>query len=173
MNVLALFKNITTFIFDIDGVLTDGSVLVLENGIQARRMSIRDGFALQLAVKTGYRVLAVSGSRTSPVAERLHQLGITDVNFSVLDKHVFIKTYLAEKHLNPAEVLYMGDDLPDLPVMELVGLRTCPHDAAPELKIAVHYISPFNGGYGCARDVIEKVLKLNDRWGFHPGVPSG
>ena len=89
-----LFKNITTFIFDIDGVLTDGSVLLLESGMQARRMSIKDGFALQLAVKTGYRVLAVSGSSPSPVIDRLNKLGIHEVHMSVLDKRSFVVSYI-------------------------------------------------------------------------------
>lgn len=172
MNILELFKKITTFIFDMDGVLTDGSVLVLETGLQARRMSIKDGFALQLAVKTNYRVVVISGGSPSPVVDRLNKLGITEVHFSVRDKKTFITTYIEKNKLKSGEVLYMGDDLPDLPAMSAVGLPACPADAAPEIKEAVHYISPFNGGCGCARDVIEKVLKLNDHWGYHPEIAS-
>ena len=104
-----LFKKITTFIFDIDGVLTDGSVLVLENGLQARRMSIKDGFALQLAVKTGYRVLVVSGSSPSPVIERLNKLGINEVHMSVLNKKYFVDVYMEKNKLEKAEVLYKCD----------------------------------------------------------------
>jgi 3-deoxy-D-manno-octulosonate 8-phosphate phosphatase (KDO 8-P phosphatase) len=172
MNILELFKKITTFIFDVDGVLTDGSVLVLETGQQARRMSIKDGFALQLAIKINYRIVVVSGSNPSPVVDRLNKLGITEVHFSILDKKTFITTYIKKNKLKSGEVLYMGDDLPDLPAMSVVGLSACPADAAPEIKEAVHYISPFNGGCGCVRDVIEKVLKLNDHWGYHPEVAS-
>jgi 3-deoxy-D-manno-octulosonate 8-phosphate phosphatase (KDO 8-P phosphatase) len=166
------FKPITTFIFDIDGVLTDGTVLVLENGLQARRMSIRDGFALQLAVKCGYRVIIVSGSSPSPVVDRLNKLGITEVHLPVLDKKIFIRTYIERNNLKKEQVLFMGDDLPDLPAMSVVGLSACPADAAPEIKETVEYISPLNGGAGCVRDVIEKVLKGNDQWKFHPEVAS-
>jgi 3-deoxy-D-manno-octulosonate 8-phosphate phosphatase (KDO 8-P phosphatase) len=167
-----LFKNITTFIFDIDGVLTDGSVLVMENGLQARRMSIRDGFALQLAIKTGYRVIAVSGSSPSPVIDRLNKLGIAEVNMSVPDKKSFIASYIEKNKIKKEEVLYMGDDIPDLPVMPVVGLASCPADAAPEIIEAVNYISPLNGGYGCVRDVIEKVLRLNGHWHYRDDVAS-
>jgi 3-deoxy-D-manno-octulosonate 8-phosphate phosphatase (KDO 8-P phosphatase) len=167
-----LFKNITTFIFDIDGVLTDGSVLLLESGMQARRMSIKDGFALQLAVKTGYRVLAVSGSSPSPVIDRLNKLGVHDVHMSVLDKRSFVVSYIDKNKLKKEEILFMGDDLPDLPVMPVVGLASCPADAAPELLEVVNYISPVRGGLGCVRDVIEKVLRLNNHWHHRDDVAS-
>lgn len=172
MSTSQLFEPITTFIFDVDGVLTDGTVLVLENGLQARRMSIRDGFALQLAVKCGYRVIIVSGSSPSPVVDRLSKLGITEIHMSVLDKKTWVAGYIAKNKLNKAEVLYMGDDLPDLPVMEIAGLPACPADAATEIKETARYISPVKGGHGCVRDVIEKVLKLNDHWKYHPEVAS-
>jgi 3-deoxy-D-manno-octulosonate 8-phosphate phosphatase (KDO 8-P phosphatase) len=167
-----LFKDITTFIFDIDGVLTDGSVLVLENGLQARRMSIKDGFALQLAVKNGYRVLAVSGSSPSPVIDRLNKLGVKEVHMSVLDKKSFVDSYMEKNKLKKKEVLYMGDDMPDLPVMSAVGLSSCPADAAFEILQVAKYVSPLNGGYGCVRDVIEKVLRPNDHWRYHDDVAS-
>ena len=171
-NVLELFKKITTFIFDVDGVLTDGTLLLLENGLQARRMNIKDGFALQLAVKSGYRILIVSGSQSTPVMQRLEKLGIPDVHMSVLDKKALIEEYMKKNNLQAAEVLYMGDDLPDLPVMPVVGLSSCPADAANEVKQAAVYISSINGGYGCVRDVIEKVLKLNDHWNYRSDVAS-
>jgi 3-deoxy-D-manno-octulosonate 8-phosphate phosphatase (KDO 8-P phosphatase) len=166
------FKDITTFIFDTDGVLTDGTILIMENGEQARRMSIKDGFALQLAIKCGYRVIVLSGANSLPAADRLNKLGIKDVHMSVLDKKSFIDDYINKTKLKKEEVLFMGDDLPDLPAMTAVGLSTCPADAAVEIKEAVQYISPFNGGNGCARDVIEKVLKPNDHWKFQPGIAS-
>jgi 3-deoxy-D-manno-octulosonate 8-phosphate phosphatase (KDO 8-P phosphatase) len=169
---MANFKDVTTFIFDVDGVLTDGTVIVLENGLQARRMSIKDGFALQLAVKSGYRVIVVSGSSPSPVVDRLNKLGITDVHMAVLDKAAFITNFIATNKLKTEEVLYMGDDLPDLPAMSVVGLSTCPSDAAPEIVAVVKYISSVKGGEGCARDVIEQVLKVNGHWKFVPGIAS-
>ncbi|HEY6502400.1 MAG TPA: HAD hydrolase family protein [Chitinophagaceae bacterium] len=172
MNTDPLFKQITTFIFDVDGVLTDGMVLVLENGLQARRMSIKDGFALQLAVKSNYRVIVVSGAGPSPVVDRLNKLGITGIHMPVLDKKAFIEEYIQQNKLKKEEVLFMGDDLPDLPAMSVIGLSSCPADAATEIKETVQYVSVYNGGYGCVRDVIEKVLKLNGHWKFHPDVAS-
>jgi 3-deoxy-D-manno-octulosonate 8-phosphate phosphatase (KDO 8-P phosphatase) len=172
MSVPPQFKPITTFIFDVDGVLTDGTVLVLENGLQARSMSIKDGFALQLAVKSDYHVVIVSGSTPSPVVDRLTKLGITAIHMAVLDKQSFISDYIEKNKLKKEQVLFMGDDLPDLPAMSIVGLSACPADAAEEIRDAVTYISPSKGGHGCVRDVIEKVLKSNDHWKYHPEVAS-
>jgi 3-deoxy-D-manno-octulosonate 8-phosphate phosphatase (KDO 8-P phosphatase) len=172
MNVLQQFKQVTTFIFDIDGVLTDGTVLVLDNGLQARRMHIKDGFALQMALKNGFRVLIVSGGNSPQVMQRLEKLGVTDVHMSVLDKKAFIHDYARTNRLKKEELLYMGDDLPDLPVMSIVGVACCPADAVTEIKEAVHYISPLAGGSACVRDVIEKVLRLNDKWHYEEGIAS-
>ncbi|MBC7948167.1 MAG: HAD hydrolase family protein [Chitinophagaceae bacterium] len=166
------FATITTFIFDIDGVLTDGTVLVMENGVQARRMSIKDGFALQLAVKKGYRIIIISGSAPSPVIDRLAKLGITDVNMEVLDKKSFISSLMNQHGIKIEEVLFMGDDLPDLPAMSVVGLPACPSDAADEIREVVKYVSPRKGGCGCVRDVIERVMKHKGDWEFHPDVAS-
>ncbi len=166
------FGHISTFIFDVDGVLTDGMVLVLENGLQARRMSIRDGYALQLAVKKGYRLVVISGAAASPVTDRLDKLGIREVHMGVKDKRSFIEHYINANGLSSGEVLFMGDDLPDLGALQAVGLGCCPADAAPEIKEKAVYISPLQGGAGCARDVIEKVLKANGHWGAEEGVVS-
>ena len=172
MNILQLFKNITTFIFDVDGVLTDGTVLVLEDGVQARRMNIKDGLALQMAVKNGYKVLIVSGGNSPEVVNRLEKLGITDIHMSVFDKQAFVSAYMTKNNLSKGQVLFMGDDLPDLPAMSLVGLPVCPADAVTEVKEFVQYISPLNGGEACVREVIEKVLKLNDHWNYRADVTS-
>ncbi len=172
MNLLSLFEKIKCFAFDVDGVLTDGTVLVLDNGIQARRMHIKDGFALQMAIKNGYRVLIVSGGNSPQVVDRLSKLGINEVHMSVLDKANFLSNYIKEQKLKPEEILYMADDLPDLPAMSVVGLSACPADAVPEIREAVTYISPVNGGFGCVRDVIEKVLRLHDKWHYRPDVAS-
>ena len=172
MNVLQLFKTITTFIFDVDGVLTDGTVLVLENGLQARRMHVKDGFALQMAVKNNYDVLIISGGNSPQVMNRLENLGIKNVHMGVADKKTFVNDYMVQKGLAKEHVLYMADDLPDLPVMKIVGLPCCPADAVNEIKESVIYISRFNGGHTCVRDVIEKVLKLNDHWNYRPDIAS-
>jgi 3-deoxy-D-manno-octulosonate 8-phosphate phosphatase (KDO 8-P phosphatase) len=172
MNMLEGFQKVTTFIFDVDGVLTDGTVLVLENGLQARRMNIKDGFALQMAIKNGYHVLIVSGGNSPQVANRLEKLGVKDVHMAVGDKKAFVSEYIQKHKLRKDQLLYMADDLPDLPVMSLVGMACCPADAVNEIKEAVHYISPLKGGDACVRDVIEKVLKLNDHWHYRDDVAS-
>ena len=172
MNIPDIFKKITTFIFDIDGVLTDGTVLVLENGLQARRMSIRDGYALQLAIKKGYRLLVISGANASPVTDRLNKLGIKEVHMTVLNKKSFVEKYMAANKLGFDEVLYMGDDMPDRDVMAMVGLAVCPADAVEEIRAISKYISPSTGGNGCVRDVIEQVLKCNDDWHHQDDVAS-
>ena len=161
---LTKLKDITTFIFDVDGVLTDGSVFVTETGEQSRAFNIKDGYALQLAVKCGYNVCAISGSRSKTAIYRLNSLGITDVFIGAHVKVNKFKDYLESKHILPANVLYMGDDIPDLSVMKLAGLPVCPADAVEEIKAVSQYVSPYGGGKGCARDVIEKVLKVQDKW---------
>lgn len=167
MNILSLFKIVRTFIFDVDGVMTDGTLLVLENGQLSRKMHIRDGYALQLAVRRGYQVAVISGGRSEAVIRRLEGLGVRDIFLGVEDKKQVLQTYLSGRKLSPEQTLYMGDDLPDLQAMQLTGLRCCPSDSCPEIKAICQYISPFPGGTGCVRDVIEKVLKLNGHW---PGL---
>lgn len=164
MNILALFKPIRVFVLDVDGVLTDGTLQLLKDGILSRKMHIRDGYALQLAVKTGYRVAVISGGSSGEVARRLEGLGVSDVFMSVEDKRQVLERYLADHDLSPEAVLYMGDDLPDYQAMQIAGLKACPSDACVEIKTIAHYVSPFRGGEGCVRDVIEKVLKLNEGW---------
>lgn len=171
MSILDQFKQITTFVFDMDGVLTDGTVYVLDSG-QFRRMNIKDGFALQLAVKKGYRVAVISGSTSDPAVERLHKLGIQDVFMGVKDKKARLQEYMRQHHLQRTEVLMMGDDVPDYEVMRSVGMACAPADAAIEIKGIAHYISLLPGGMGCVRDVIEKVLKLNDHWDLHTNTAS-
>lgn len=172
MNVLAYFHQVTTFVFDIDGVLTDGTVLLLENGLQARQMHVKDGLALQMALKNGYRVVIISGGYSEPVIGRFQKLGVTEVFLDVKDKKAFLENYLQANGLSWNEVLFMGDDLPDVAVLQAVGVATCPSDAVMEVKKVAKYISPLRGGFGCVRDVIEKVLKLNDHWRFDTGVTS-
>src|SRR5258705_236163 len=133
-------------------------VLVMEDGLQARRMNIKDGFALQMAEKNGYRVLVISGGNSPQVTQRLEKLGISNVHMAVLDKKTILLEYMSENKLKAEEVLYMGDDLPDLPAMSVVGIPCCPADAVSEVKEAVQYISPLNGGNACVRDEIDSSL---------------
>jgi len=167
MNSLSLFKLVSTFVFDVDGVMTDGTLLVLEDGQFARRMHIRDGYALQLAVRRGYQVAVISGGRSGAVATRLQLLGISDVFLGVEDKAAVLETYLRKKQLDRARTLYMGDDIPDLEAIRMAGIRTAPRDACPEIRAECQYISPLKGGEGCVRDVIEKVLRLRGDWPAH------
>lgn len=164
MNVLQLFKPINTFVFDVDGVLTDGTLLVLPNGVMARRMNIKDGYALQLAVKKGYHVVIISGGISTEVQERLHKLGVQHVFMQVQDKVAVLTEFMQQHNVSKHQVLFMGDDMPDAPAMRLVDLPACPADAATDIKAIAQYISPIHGGAGCARDVIEKVLKLQGNW---------
>lgn len=172
MNVLEHFQDISTFVFDVDGVMTDGSVLLLENGLQARKMNIKDGLALQMALTNGYRVLILSGGASEPVISRLQYLGLSEIHLGLKDKLRSLEIYLEQNNIRWEHTLYMGDDLPDVPVLEKVGLACCPADAVIEVKKICKYISPVPGGSGCVRDVIEKVLKLNDHWKYHPAVSS-
>lgn len=172
MNVLADFKKIKAFVLDVDGVLTDGSLLLLDDGQMARRMNIKDGYALQLAIKKGYHILVISGGSSDAVKLRLQKLGVVEVYMGVSDKKQVLLQYVSKYALNWDEVLYMGDDIPDMIPMQLAGLPCCPADAVPEIRNISSYISPVNGGYGCVRDVIEKVLKLNDHWDLDSSVPS-
>ena len=162
--MLDKLKDINTFIFDVDGVLTDGGVFVAESGEQTRQFNIKDGYAIQLAVKCGYNVCAISGSRSKIAHYRLNSLGVTDVFIGAHTKELNFKIYIEEKGVNPQNVMYMGDDIPDLEVMKMVGLPVCPADAAEEIKAVSAYISPLNGGKGCVRDVIEKTLKIQQKW---------
>jgi 3-deoxy-D-manno-octulosonate 8-phosphate phosphatase (KDO 8-P phosphatase) len=164
MNILELFAPIRTFVFDIDGVMTDGSLLVTETGDLLRSMNIRDGYATELAVKKGYNVWVISGGKQEAPAIRLRKLGVKETHIAVPDKKKLLLELFEKYKAEPAQALYMGDDIPDYAVMQICGLPTCPADAAPEIKSVAQYISPLNGGAGCVRDVIEKVLKLNGDW---------
>lgn len=172
MNVLANFKEIKAFVLDVDGVLTDGSLLLLEDGQMVRKMNIKDGYALQLAIKKGYHILVISGGNSEAVKLRLQKLGVVEVYMNVSDKEKILLEYVSRYNMKWEEVLYMGDDIPDLVPMKLAGLPCCPADAVPEIKNISHYVSQVNGGYGCVRDIIEKVLKLNGHWNLDSSVPS-
>lgn len=172
MQILTRFKTITTFVFDMDGVLTDGTILLDNENNWLRKMNIRDGYALQIAAKYGYRILVISGSNSNPVLERLHRLGIKEVFMNERDKAGFLKKYMQDNKLSPGEILFMGDDIPDYFCIKMAGIGSCPSDAALEIKEIASYISNCKGGQGCVRDVIEKVLKLNDKWPLQNNIPS-
>lgn len=171
-NVLSLLKNITTFVFDVDGVLTNGNILIMPNGLMARQMNIKDGYALQLAVKKNYNVIVISGGNSAEVKERMQLLGVQDVYMRITDKKACLEEYMLINHLRKEEVLFMGDDIPDYEVMLYAGVGCCPADAAQEIISIAHYISPLKGGEGCGRDVIEKVMKLRGDWQVDTHIKS-
>ena len=162
-----IMNDITTFVFDVDGVLTDGSVFVTNEGEILRTMNIRDGYALKAAVESGYHVCIISGGSNEGVRVRLRNLGIKDIHLGSPDKVKTFKEYAELYNINPEQVLYMGDDIPDYHVMQLVGLPSCPQDACPEIKTISSYISHKIGGKGAARDVIEQVMRVQGKWTTH------
>lgn len=155
---------ITTFIFDYDGVLTNGVVLITNSGDQLRTGHVKDGYALQLAIKSGYRVAVISGGYSESMRHRCNALKLTDVFLGVENKIRVFEDYIQDIGVSPNEVLYMGDDIPDYQVMLRVGMPVCPADAAEEIRKISRYISHFNGGEGCVRDVIEQVMKIQGKW---------
>ena len=166
------FNNIKAFAFDVDGVLTNGSLIILPNNVMARTMNVKDGYALQLAIKKGYKIAIISGGNSTEVVERLALLGIADVYMNVKNKVAALEDFVAKHNINKNEILFMGDDMPDIDVMHQVGLPCCPADAVDEIKNISKYISPIAGGQGCARDVIEKVMKLAGTWVHNDCVSS-
>ena len=159
-----LLPNITTLIFDVDGVLTNGMITIMPDGEMIRHMNIKDGYALKSAVNEGFNVCIISGGTNEGVRTRLANLGIKDIYLGAHDK---IKQYqeLVEKYnLQPENVLYMGDDVPDFPVMKLVGFPCCPNDAAREIQQVSKYISDKKGGDGCVRDIIEQIMRVQGKW---------
>ena len=157
-------KHITTFVFDVDGVLTDGTILLTTTGEMLRIMHTKDGFAMKTALQAGFNVCIISGGTNDGVRLRLEALGITDVYLGAHNKIEQLNEYMTNQNIKHENVLYMGDDIPDYPVMKLVGLPTCPQDAVPEIKVISKYISHKKGGKGCVRDVIEQVLKVQGKW---------
>lgn len=159
-----MLTKVTTFIFDYDGVMTDGTVYMDSNGDPLRTSNVKDGYALQLAGKLGYHVAVISGAVVTNITRRLNMLGVKDVFTGVPDKIVKLEEYMEENHLSSEQVVFMGDDIPDLQVMKRVGVAACPADAAEEVKQISRFISDRPGGRGCVRDIIEQTLKAQGKW---------
>lgn len=164
LNFKERLTKITTLMFDVDGVMTDGKVLVMENGEMVRNMNSKDGYALNLAVKKGYRIVIITGGNNQAIKNALERNGVTDVFIKQHDKLACYTEYIQKNKLRHEEIVFMGDDLPDHEIMSLVGLAVCPNDAAPEIKAICQYISPRNGGEACVRDIIEQVLRVQGNW---------
>jgi len=156
-------NDITTFIFDVDGVLTDGSVSLFKGEV-VRTLNSRDGYALQYAAKMGYSIFIISGGSSTEVENRLLKLGATEVFMGSINKVEIYNKLKSKYNINDVNVAYMGDDIPDYNVMKMVGLSACPQDAAVEIKHISHYQSPFMGGRHCVRDLVEQVLRVQGKW---------
>lgn len=163
-NYKELLQDITTFVFDVDGVFTDSSILITTRGELLRKMSVRDGYAVKVALQRGYRICVISGGTNEGVRERLRALGVSDIYLGAAYKEETLRDYLMDYQIEAREVLYMGDDIPDIPAMQLSGMVACPQNAVPEVKRISHYISHLEGGEGCVRDIIEQVLKVRGDW---------
>ncbi|QCR23684.1 HAD family hydrolase [Pontibacter sp. SGAir0037] len=155
---------INTFIFDVDGVLTDGALYVFADGEKVRAFNIKDGFAMKHALRQGYRVAIISGKNEPGVRVRLEELGIEDIYLGAEDKVDVFEDYIYLQGIHPATVAYMGDDMPDLEVMQRCGVRACPADAADDIREISTFISTKGGGKGAARELIEKIMKEQDTW---------
>lgn len=164
MAYLELFRQVRAFVFDVDGVFTNNEVLVTEEGTLVRTMHIRDGYAIKAAVRAGYPIAIITGGKSEGVKKRFADLGVKDIYLGKTDKMDAFDEFVHLYDLNPSEILYMGDDLPDYPVMRRVGCPVCPADAAQELFPIAVYISPYAGGHGCVRDVVQQVMALQGEW---------
>ena len=163
-NLIPQMKEIKAFAFDIDGVLTKGDVLVNEEGQMLRSVNIKDGYALQHAVKQGYPIAIISGGKSEGMRKRFEGLGLQHIYLGQEHKEAAFADFLLKVNLQPQQVAYMGDDMPDLPLIQQVGLGCCPKDAAIDIKDIAQYISPNNGGEACVRELIERVMKIQNTW---------
>lgn len=159
-----ILPQITTFIFDVDGVLTNGKVLITSQGEMYREMDTKDGYALKCALLQGYKICIISGGTNEGVRNRLKALGIYDIYLGAHHKQEPYQDLLDSYNLSPDEILYMGDDVPDIEVMKQVALGTCPADAVIDVKNMADYVSPKKGGEGCVRDIIEQTLRVQGKW---------
>lgn len=163
-NYKALLSKVDTFIFDYDGVMTDGKLMLQHDGQPLRTANVKDGYVLQLAVKLGYRVVIISGGISKSVENRFEALKVKDVFLGVPNKLEVFEKFVTDNKLSPEQIVYMGDDIPDYNVMKKVGVPVCPSDAVEEIKDISVYISDKQGGHGCVRDIIEQVLKVQGKW---------
>lgn len=167
MNYKAKLNNIKAFVFDFDGVMTDGSIWTYGDRETVRCGNVKDGYAIQYAVKKGYTIALISGATSKSIDNRMEALGVKQIYTGCANKLETYKMFLEKNNLKPEEVVCMGDDIPDYEIMSHCGVAACPADASQEIKEIADYISHFGGGKGCVRDIIEQVLRLHDNW-FHP-----
>tara|TARA_B110000467_G_C18174268_1_gene396953 strand:- start:324 stop:848 length:525 start_codon:yes stop_codon:yes gene_type:complete len=169
-NYKNLLPSIKTFIFDVDGVLTDGKILITNEGELLRSFDTKDGYAMKCALVQGYKIVVISGGRNQGVKERFKELGVFDIYMGIHYKLDAFQDLLDNYDLDPETILYVGDDVPDIPVMEKVGLGCCPADAVSDVKNMADYVSHKNGGEGCVREIIEQVLRVQGKWRLDIGA---
>ena len=157
-------KDITTFILDVDGVMTNGKIIYSHDGKIDRQFYAKDGYAIKYAISKGYRIAIISGAMQENVRTRLNSLGVEDVFLKAFNKNEVYQKFIEEKKIDPKKILYMGDDNPDLDVLKVVGISSCPNDASVDVKSICDYISHKDGGMGCVRDVIEQVMRIHKKW---------
>lgn len=163
-NYKELLNHVTTFVFDVDGVMTDGTILLIPGEEPVRSFHSKDGYALQLALKKGFRIAIITGGKSQSVKDRLQALGITDIWMNASDKKDAMEELFMAYDLKREEVLYMGDDIPDYQALEMAGVACTPADGAQEIKAICDYVSQRQGGKGCVRDIIEQTLKVQNNW---------
>ncbi len=163
-NYKSLLPAVKAFVFDVDGVFTDGTVQITTSGELLRTMSVKDGYAVKQAVEAGYKVCVITGGTNPGVEKRLAGLGVKDIHLGIHDKLQVLDAFLAKNDLNAESIAYMGDDLPDIEAMQKAGVASCPNNAVPEIKAISDYVSHRNGGDGCVRDIIEQVMRVQDQW---------
>lgn len=169
-NYKQLLPNIKTFIFDVDGVLTDGKILIHSDGELLRSFNTKDGYAIKCALLKGFKIAIITGGRNEAVRERFKELGVFDIYLGAHHKLDAYQDLMDNYDLKAEEILYIGDDIPDIPVMEKVGLGCCPSDAVPDVKARADYISHKKGGEGCVRELIEQVLRVQGKWSLDIGA---
>ena len=172
MNLLERLSRIRMLVFDMDGVLTDGKIMVMPDGQWVRTSDIKDGYAIQLAVKNKLIIAVITGSHDAGIASRLIKLGVSEFYPQVISKSAVLSSLMDKYSLVSEEVLFMGDDIPDLEAFEIAGIKACPSNAAAELLSKADFISTRVGGDGCVREILEKVLKIKGKWGTENKISS-
>ncbi len=166
-NYKTLLKNVSAFVFDVDGVMTNGQIMITTEGEMYREMNTRDGFAIKCALERDFKIAIISGGTNEGVRKRLETLGVDKVYLGIHKKDIAFDDFLKTYDIDPEEVLCMGDDVPDLSVLEKVGVATCPQDAVSDVKKIVDYVSHKKGGDGCVREIIEQVMRVQNKWDFN------
>lgn len=164
LNFKKLLYNVKAIVLDVDGVLSGNKVLMQDDGELLRTANVKDGFAIQYAVRMGFKIGIITGGWSEVVRTRYNRLGVTDIYIKSKDKPQEFQNFLTKNNLNAQNVLYMGDDLLDYKVMKMAGIAVCPKDAANEIKAISVYISDYCGGEGCVRDIIEQVMRSQGKW---------